>query len=111
MGKGATIAKLRESTATIIKLSKPEVVFGTDKQVLLVGGEYNTVSDAIDTILENVLPEGEAPQKIRIELVIPNSSAPAMIGKGGNIISRMRTDHGVQLKVYDSTLFERSSFL
>jgi len=72
---------------------------------LLVGGEYTTVSDAIDTILENVLPEGEAPQKIRIELVIPNSSAPAMIGKGGNIISRMRTDHGVQLKVYDSTSF------
>jgi hypothetical protein len=104
--KGATIARLRETTSTVIKLSKPEVVFpGTDKQVLLVGGEVSTVVEAIDQILENVMPDGEPPQKQRVELVIPNSSAPAMIGKGGNIIQRMRADHGVALKVYDNNSY------
>ena len=29
-------------------------MFTRSSKVLLVGGEYNTVSDAIDTILENV---------------------------------------------------------
>jgi hypothetical protein len=103
--KGATIAHLRETTGTIIKLSKPEVVFpGTDKQVLLVGGEFAAVTNGIDGVLENVVPD-EAAQKTRLELVIPNSSAPAMIGKGGNIIQRLRTDHSVQLKVYDHNGF------
>lgn len=120
IGKGGeTIAQIQKDTNTKIKMSKANDFYpGTSDRVCLISG----LPDAIMTILKFIMqkmrerPEGgskdfkiDQEREKQMKVLIPNSTAGMIIGKGGNYVKLLQEQSSayVQLSQKAKELQER----
>ena len=127
IGKGGeTIADAQLKSGAKVKMSKSNDFYpGTNERVCLITGSIESVSILLDFIMEkirhkpdpNAKPAIDFDNKVsaerekQVKVIIPNSTAGMIIGKGGGFIKQLKDDSGafIQLsqKSKDSTLQER----
>jgi len=106
IGKGGqTVAGLRQQTGCLMKLSSTTSRFpGTDKQVFLIGGPAESLSSAIQAVFDVVFESQEERKHLTLQCVIPSQGVSAIIGKGGENITSMRSSTGCNLSVKSQTV-------
>jgi predicted RNA-binding protein YlqC (UPF0109 family) len=106
IGKGGqTVASLRQQTGCLLKLSSTTSRFpGTDKQVFLIGGQADLLYSAIQAVFDVVFETPEERKHMCLQCVIPSTGVSAIIGKGGENISTLRSSTGCNLSVKSQTV-------
>ena len=127
IGKGGeTIAELQKQSGARIKMSKANDFYpGTNERVCLITGNLESVNTILNFINEKIREKPDpnaraavdfdnkvtAEREKQIKLLIPNTTAGMIIGKGGSFIKSIKDISGafVQLsqKSKDATLSER----
>lgn len=105
--KGQTIQILQEQTGAKLKLSSANEFYpGTSERVVIIFGELHQLLAMLDLITEKVRSElparGGSLTSERcnmIKLIIPNSTAGMVIGKGGCFIRGITDDTGAKLQI------------
>uniref|UniRef100_UPI00358ED664 RNA-binding protein Nova-1-like n=1 Tax=Myxine glutinosa TaxID=7769 RepID=UPI00358ED664 len=114
MGKGGeTITQLQRDTQTNIKLSKAHEYFpGTNERVALIQGSEDGLKQAHDLITTKMvesLTKFNITQPLSIKragmvkLVIPNSTAGVIIGKGGETVRCIMEESGARVQLSQKT--------
>jgi RNA-binding protein Nova len=106
IGKGGgTVAGLRQQTGCLLKLSSTTSRFpGTDKQVFLIGGPADLLPAAIQAVFDVVFESAEDRKHMTLHCVVPSTGVSAIIGKGGENISTLRSSTGCNLSVKSQTV-------
>ncbi|XP_032830269.1 RNA-binding protein Nova-1-like isoform X2 [Petromyzon marinus] len=111
MGKGGeTIVQLQNDTGTVIKISKAREFFpGTMERVALVQGTEEAIVQAHDFIADKIYGclDKTAPAtstetdrgNMHVKIVVPNSTAGLIIGKGGDTVRYIIHESGAWLEV------------
>ncbi|XP_075222497.1 RNA-binding protein Nova-1-like protein passilla isoform X2 [Lycorma delicatula] len=129
IGKGGeTIAQLQKDTSARVKMSKANDFYpGTSERVCLISGNVDAIMAVLIFIMEKIKekPElsggsGGKPQgsgttsldlDVKVKILIPNSTAGMIIGKGGAYIKQMKEESGsyvqISQKAKDQSLQER----
>ena len=127
IGKGGeTIAEIQKQTATRIKMSKATDFYpGTTERVGLIQGPAESILTVMDFIAEKVTEKPDpsakpaidfdnklpAEREKQVKVIIPNSTAGMIIGKGGSFIKTVKDESGafiqISQKSKDATLPER----
>merc|ERR1719220_1326678 len=127
IGKGGeTIADIQKTLGARIKMSKANDFYpGTNERVCLVTGDKEAVTEVMGFLTEKVKKKPDPNTKTaidfdskvtaerdkQIKVIVPNSTAGMIIGKGGNFIKHLKESSGsfIQLsqKARDTTLPER----
>ena len=127
IGKGGeTIAEIQKQTATRIKMSKATDFYpGTTERVGLIQGPAESIITVMDFIAEKVTEKPDpsakpaidfdnklpAEREKQVKVIIPNSTAGMIIGKGGSFIKTVKDESGafiqISQKSKDATLPER----
>ncbi|KAL1130172.1 hypothetical protein AAG570_013110 [Ranatra chinensis] len=126
IGKGGeTIAQLQKDTNARVKMSKANDFYpGTSERVCLISGNIESIMEVLDFIngkirekpdlvskqgLEHEIKGGEREKQVKI--LVPNSTAGMIIGKGGNYIKQLKEESGayvqISQKAKDQSLQER----
>ena len=108
IGKGGeTIAELQKSTMTKMKMSKANDFYpGTTERVLLVSGSREAIEEAVTMAVSKIamfvaekrlarpdLDDGSDREK-QVKLIVPNSTAGMIIGKGGAYVKEIKERSG-----------------
>jgi len=127
IGKGGeTIADIQKTLGARIKMSKANDFYpGTNERVCLVTGDKEAVTEVMGFLTEKVKEKPDPNSKTaidfdskvtaerdkQIKVIVPNSTAGMIIGKGGSYIKHLKETSGsfIQLsqKAKDNTLPER----
>ncbi|KAJ9576806.1 hypothetical protein L9F63_006580 [Diploptera punctata] len=127
IGKGGeTIAQLQKDTGARVKMSKANDFYpGTSERVCLITGNVEAIMAVLTFIMEKIRekPDINAKQAIdfdnktsaerdkQVKILVPNSTAGMIIGKGGNYIKQIKEESGsyvqISQKAKDQTLQER----
>ncbi|XP_067010983.1 RNA-binding protein Pasilla [Anabrus simplex] len=128
IGKGGdTIAQLQKDSGARVKMSKANDFYpGTSERVCLITGSVDAIMDVIVFIMEKIKekPDMHAKQvlayadhdkqggsQIQLKILVPNSTAGMIIGKGGNYIKQIKEESGayvqISQKAKDQILQER----
>jgi len=127
IGKGGeTIADVQKQTGTRIKMSKAGDFYpGTTERVGLIQGPAESVLIVMDFIAEKIIEKPDpaakpaidfdnkipAEREKQVKVIIPNSTAGMIIGKGGSFIKQLKDESGafiqISQKSKDATLSER----
>lgn len=119
IGKGGeTIAQLQKDAGTRIKMSKANDFYpGTSERICLITGNVDSIMKAVKFIMEKIRDKPDMPydrsaaEDIQLKILVPNTTAGMIIGKGGNYVKQIKEDSGsyVQLsqKAKDQILQER----
>ena len=127
IGKGGeTIAEVQQNMGAKVKLSKANDFYpGTNERVCLISGSKEAVTDVCNFVREKVKEKPDphskpaidfdnkitAEREKQVKVIVPNSTAGMIIGKGGCTIQQIKEQSGsfVQLsqKPSDTTLPER----
>jgi len=127
IGKGGeTIAEVQKNVGARVKMSKANDFYpGTNERVCLITGSKEAIIDVNNFLTEKVKekPDPNAKPAIdfdnkvsaerdkQIKVIVPNSTAGMIIGKGGSFIKHLKESSGsfIQLsqKAKDTTLPER----
>ncbi|XP_069672886.1 RNA-binding protein Pasilla isoform X2 [Periplaneta americana] len=127
IGKGGdTIAQLQKDTGARVKMSKANDFYpGTSERVCLITGNIDAIMAVLIFIMEKIRekPDVNAKQAIdfdnktsaerdkQVKILVPNSTAGMIIGKGGNYIKQIKEESGsyvqISQKAKDQTLQER----
>ena len=127
IGKGGeTIADVQKQTGTRIKMSKANDFYpGTTERVGLIQGPAESVLIVMDFIAEKIIEKPDpaakpaidfdnkipAEREKQVKVIIPNSTAGMIIGKGGSFIKQLKDESGafiqISQKSKDATLSER----
>ena len=127
IGKGGeTIAEVQQKIGAKVKLSKANDFYpGTNERVCLISGSKDAVTDICAFVQEKVREKPDphskpaidfdnkmtAEREKQIKVIVPNSTAGMIIGKGGCTIQQIKETSGsfIQLsqKPSDTTLPER----
>ena len=127
IGKGGeTIADVQKQTGTRIKMSKANDFYpGTTERVGLIQGPAESVLVVMDFIAEKIIEKPDpaakpaidfdnkipAEREKQVKVIIPNSTAGMIIGKGGSFIKQLKDESGafiqISQKSKDATLSER----
>jgi len=127
IGKGGeTIADIQKTVGARIKMSKANDFYpGTNERVCLVTGDKEAVTEVMGFLTEKVKEKPDPNSKTaidfdskvtaerdkQIKVIVPNSTAGMIIGKGGSYIKHLKETSGsfIQLsqKARDNTLPER----
>nr|CAD7200617.1 unnamed protein product [Timema douglasi] len=126
IGKGGeTIAQLQKDAGARVKMSKANDFYpGTSERVCLITGNMEAIMNVLSFIMEKIRekPEKEFDSKnldrdkqggsrTQVKILVPNSTAGMIIGKGGNYIKQIKEDSGsyvqISQKARDQTLQER----
>ncbi|PNF38457.1 RNA-binding protein Nova-1 [Cryptotermes secundus] len=127
IGKGGdTIAQLQKDTGARVKMSKANDFYpGTSERVCLITGNVGGIMAVLIFIMEKIRekPDMNAKQAIdfdnktsaerdkQVKILVPNSTAGMIIGKGGNYIKQIKEESGsyvqISQKAKDQTLQER----
>ena len=109
--KGQTIQILQEQTGAKLKLSSANEFYpGTGERVVVVQGELHQILAMLDLITEKIRSElsgrdGGMPDRCNmVKLIIPNSTAGMVIGKGGCFIRGITGDTGAKLQISQKDL-------
>lgn len=107
--KGQTIAVMQEQTGAKIKLSSNNEFYpGTAERVVIIIGELHQILSMLDLITEKIRVEfpgrgssaSQVPERCRqIKLIVPNSTAGMIIGKGGSFIRSITDETGAKLQI------------
>jgi len=108
IGKGGeTIAEIQKNTGTKMKMSKANDYYpGTTERVLLVTGTKDAIEDVVNMVVSKIaqfmgekrasrpeMDDGSDREK-QIKLIVPNSTAGMIIGKGGAYVREMKERSG-----------------
>lgn len=127
IGKGGeTIAEVQKNAGARIKMSKANDFYpGTNERVCLITGSKEAITDILGFLTEKVKEKPDpnakpaidfdnkitAEREKQVKVIVPNSTAGMIIGKGGNFIKHLKESSGsfIQLsqKARDTTLPER----
>ncbi|XP_037087315.1 RNA-binding protein Nova-1-like [Pollicipes pollicipes] len=127
IGKGGeTIAQLQKEAGARVKMSKANDFYpGTTERVCLITGSPEAILQVLQFIQEKIRekpdPNGKpaidfdnkmmAERDKQVKILVPNSTAGMVIGKGGNYIKQIKEETGayvqISQKAKDQTLAER----
>ncbi|XP_013190955.1 RNA-binding protein Pasilla isoform X3 [Amyelois transitella] len=115
IGKGGeTIAQLQKETGARVKMSKSHDFYpGTTERACLITGSVEGIMVVLDFIMEKIkekpelvkpFPEGvdtKMPQDRdkQVKILVPNSTAGMIIGKGGNYIKQIKEQSGSYVQI------------
>lgn len=107
IGKGgSTITDFQSQSGARIQLSRNHEFFpGTTDRIIMVSGAINELLKAVELILSKLLSElhtedeNTADPKIKLRLIVPNSSCGGIIGKGGATIRSFIEDSQASIKI------------
>ncbi|XP_012272043.1 RNA-binding protein Nova-1 isoform X3 [Orussus abietinus] len=133
IGKGGeTIAQLQKDTGARVKMSKSHDFYpGTTERVCLITGSVDAIMAVMDFIMEKIREKPDLTSKttvdfdsgkttaerdkqvlkVTVKILVPNSTAGMIIGKGGNYIKQIKEESGsyvqISQKAKDLSLQER----
>ncbi|XP_063235670.1 RNA-binding protein Pasilla isoform X2 [Bacillus rossius redtenbacheri] len=120
IGKGGeTIAHIQKDTGAKVKMSKANDFYpGTSERVCLITGSVEAIMSVMNFISEKIRekPEKEfetkpSDREKQVKILIPNTTAGMIIGKGGNYIKQIKEESGayvqISQKARDQSLHER----
>lgn len=127
IGKGGeTIAEVQKNVGARVKMSKPNDFYpGTNERVCLITGTTEGINAIVDFLVEKVKEKPDpnakpaidfdnkiaAEREKQMKVLVPNSTAGMIIGKGGNYIKQIKEDSGsfiqISQKSKETTLPER----
>ncbi|XP_072171068.1 RNA-binding protein Nova-1-like [Diadema setosum] len=113
IGKGGqTIAQLQRDTGTNVKLSKANDFYpGTQERIALITGSVEALNLVADFIIEKIKESPQltpkagienltSPERARqVKVVVPNSTAGLIIGKGGTMIKSIMEQSGSRVQI------------
>ncbi|KAF7820204.1 Protein BTR1 [Senna tora] len=107
IGKGgSTITDFQSQSGARIQLSRNHEFFpGTTDRIIMVSGAINEILKAVELILSKLLSElhseddNDAEPKMKVRLIVPNSSCGGIIGKGGATIRSFIEDSHASIKI------------
>lgn len=94
IGKGGTtIAQLQKDAGVRVKMSKASEFYpGTTERVCLISGPIEGILKINDFFMENF-------SSTSIKIIVPNSTAGMIIGKGGNYIKQIKEESGAYVQI------------
>lgn len=94
IGKGGTtIAQLQKDAGARVKMSKASEFYpGTTERVCLISGPIEGILKINDFFMENF-------SSTSVKILVPNSTAGMIIGKGGNYIKQIKEDSGAYVQI------------
>ncbi|XP_023034603.1 RNA-binding protein Pasilla isoform X2 [Drosophila willistoni] len=126
IGKGGeTIASLQKDTGARVKMSKSHDFYpGTTERVCLITGSTEGIMTVLDFIMDKIREKPDLTTKIidaeskqtqerdkQVKILVPNSTAGMIIGKGGAFIKQIKEESGsyvqISQKPKDVSLQER----
>ncbi|XP_045481518.1 RNA-binding protein Pasilla isoform X2 [Harmonia axyridis] len=123
IGKGGeTIAQLQKDTGARVKMSKSHDFYpGTTERVCLITGTVDAIMAVNDFIMDKIREKPEVKAMVegdtktdrdrQMKILVPNSTAGMIIGKGGNFIKQIKETSGsyvqISQKSKDVSLQER----
>ncbi|XP_055850939.1 RNA-binding protein Pasilla isoform X3 [Episyrphus balteatus] len=126
IGKGGdTIASLQKDSGARVKMSKSHDFYpGTAERVCLITGSVEGIMNVIDFIMDKIREKPDLNTKIvdidakqaqerdkQVKILVPNSTAGMIIGKGGAYIKQVKEESGsyvqISQKPKDISLQER----
>lgn len=127
IGKGGeTIAQLQKETGARVKMSKANDFYpGTTERVCLITGTADSVIMVHSFIMEKIREKPDpnakpaidfdnkqpAEREKQVKILVPNSTAGMIIGKGGSYIKQIKEESGayvqISQKAKDQSLSER----
>ncbi|XP_030242600.1 RNA-binding protein Nova-1 isoform X10 [Drosophila navojoa] len=126
IGKGGeTIASLQKDTGARVKMSKSHDFYpGTTERVCLITGSVEGIMTVVDFIMDKIREKPDLTTKIidaeskqaqerdkQVKILVPNSTAGMIIGKGGAFIKQIKEESGsyvqISQKPKDVSLQER----
>uniref|UniRef100_A0A8D8ZGV5 RNA-binding protein Nova-1 n=1 Tax=Cacopsylla melanoneura TaxID=428564 RepID=A0A8D8ZGV5_9HEMI len=116
IGKGGeTIAQIQKDTGSKIKMSKANDFYpGTTDRVCLISGQPDDIKPILKFIMEKIrtrpdMINGDPDRDKQMKVLVPNSTAGMIIGKGGSYVKLLQEKSGsyVQLSQKAKELQER----
>jgi len=107
IGKGGeTIAQLQKDTNAQVKMSKANEFYpGTMERVCLITGSVEAILNVLSFIMKKII------EKPEVKILVPNSTAGMIIGKGGTYIKQIKEESGAYVQISqkdkDKSLVER----
>lgn len=94
IGKGGTtIAQLQKDAGARVKMSKASEFYpGTTERVCLISGPIEGILKINDFFMENF-------SSTSIKILVPNSTAGMIIGKGGSYIKQIKEESGTYVQI------------
>lgn len=94
IGKGGTtIAQLQKDAGARVKMSKASEFYpGTTERVCLISGPIEGILKINDFFMENF-------SSTSIKILVPNSTAGMIIGKGGSYIKQIKEESGAYVQI------------
>ncbi|XP_050664400.1 RNA-binding protein Pasilla isoform X2 [Leptidea sinapis] len=115
IGKGGeTIAQLQKDTGARVKMSKSHDFYpGTTERACLITGSVEGIMVVLDFIMEKIKEKPELvkpfPEAVdakmpqdrdkQVKILVPNSTAGMIIGKGGNYIKQIKEQSGSYVQI------------
>mmetsp|Transcript_44568 Transcript_44568/g.100845 ORF Transcript_44568/g.100845 Transcript_44568/m.100845 type:complete len:671 (+) Transcript_44568:1-2013(+) len=95
--QGANLKALRESTGAHVKmLAQAEAPQWQDLRMLIIMGECHVRTAALTAALRTAFQEED---RCTLRLLVAKAQAGAIIGKGGDMLKRLREECGVKVQV------------
>lgn len=94
IGKGGTtIAQLQKDAGARVKMSKASEFYpGTTERVCLISGPIEGILKINDFFMENFSSNS-------VKILVPNSTAGMIIGKGGSYIKQIKEESGAYVQI------------
>lgn len=94
IGKGGTtIAQLQKDAGARVKMSKASEFYpGTTERVCLISGPIEGILKINDFFMENF-------SSTSVKILVPNSTAGMIIGKGGSYIKQIKEESGAYVQI------------
>ncbi|XP_074642167.1 RNA-binding protein Pasilla-like isoform X2 [Tubulanus polymorphus] len=106
IGKGGeTIAHKQKDTGARIKMSKANDFYpGTSERICLITGTVEAITVMHNFITEKILEKPDpnpkpAEGEVKVKILVPNSTAGMIIGKGGNYINQIKEESGAYVQI------------
>ncbi|BES89955.1 Hypothetical protein domain [Nesidiocoris tenuis] len=113
IGKGGeTIAQLQKETNARVKMSKANDFYpGTSERICLISGSIEAIMEALEFInfkirekpdLSNPKTtdhDGKPDREKQVKILVPNTTAGMIIGKGGSYIKQLKEDSGAYVQI------------
>lgn len=107
IGKGGeTIAEIQRTTGAKMKMSKANDFYpGTTERVCLISGSKESITDIVSFLTEKIksrpdpTDENAVERERQIKVIVPNSTAGMIIGKGGAYVKEMKERSGAFIQL------------
>ncbi|XP_065191413.1 uncharacterized protein LOC135822545 [Sycon ciliatum] len=105
--KGSSVDAIQNECGSKIRIASNGQHFpGTQRRTLMIQGVYTSVQRGIDILLDRVYDERLRNRQtvetglLGMEVIVPNSTAGKIIGRGGENIAKVQAECNVQITVH-----------